>query len=303
MTRLFAGIDGGQSSTVAAIGDDAGRVLGRGRAGAADEVGQGADSTRMHDALLGALRAALRDAGLPAQTTFESVVAGVSGYRERVYGRAPELPAAHFELMHDAPIAHAGALRGDAGVVIIAGTGSVVYSRNEDGSKRTLGGWGFLFGDDGSAFALARGALAAMMRAQDDADESLADVTREACEFFSMPGLRDIVHAVAANEITRDRIAAFAPTVLRTPKFRELVQRGAERLAQLAVRAIRSDAPPRVALCGGVFADEWFRRRVGDAIRAKIPDARVAPATYEPAFGALLLAYRAAGIETDRLFA
>jgi len=47
---LFAGIDGGQSTTTAAIGDGT-RVLARGRGGPADEVGAGPDSTRLRDAL------------------------------------------------------------------------------------------------------------------------------------------------------------------------------------------------------------------------------------------------------------
>ena len=62
--------------------------------------------------------------------------------------------------MHDTPIAHAGALEGRSGVVVIAGTGSVVYGRNDEGWSCTLGGWGFLFGDEGSAFAIARDSLA-----------------------------------------------------------------------------------------------------------------------------------------------
>ncbi|HKE37033.1 MAG TPA: BadF/BadG/BcrA/BcrD ATPase family protein, partial [Candidatus Baltobacteraceae bacterium] len=128
MTRYVAGIDGGQTSTAAVIGDERGRVVGRGVAGPADEVGQGADSTRMHDALSGALRAACKGAGLDAGTHFEAIVAGVSGYEGRVYGKMPQLPAARFVLMHDAPIAHAGALAGEPGVVVIAGTGSVVYA-------------------------------------------------------------------------------------------------------------------------------------------------------------------------------
>ncbi|MBV8198092.1 MAG: hypothetical protein JO263_08150 [Candidatus Eremiobacteraeota bacterium] len=301
MSKLYAGIDGGQSSTVAAIGDERGRVVGRGRAGAADEVGQGRDSTRMHDALAGALNAALREAGLPRQTTFESIVAGVSGYQGRVYGKMPALPAMRFRLMHDAPIAHAGALDGQAGVIVIAGTGSVVYGRSDDGTSRTFGGWGFLFGDEGSAFALARDALARLMRAHDDGDESLAALDRETCDFFAQRTLRDLVHAVGAGEITRDRIASFAPAVLRRREFRELADRGADRLAQLAIDAIRAGAPPLVALCGGVFGDEHFARRVSDAIRVGIPDAAIAPAKYDPALGALLLAYREAGVNVNGL--
>ena len=91
--------------------------------------------------------------GLPSESNFAAIVAGVSGYEGRVYGAPPEMPTRHFTLMHDAPVAHAGALAGMPGVVVIAGTGSVVYARDENGRSQTLGGWGFLFGDEGSAFS------------------------------------------------------------------------------------------------------------------------------------------------------
>ncbi len=102
--------------------------------------------------------------------------------------------------MHDTPIAHAGALGGRSGVIVIAGTGSVVYSRNDEGRSCTLGGWGFLFGDEGSAFAIARDALAILMRAQDDGDASFVEQTRAACEFFAVPSLRALVHAFYKGE-------------------------------------------------------------------------------------------------------
>ena len=67
MSEFFvAGIDAGQSSTTAVVGDETGYAIGRGRAGPADEVGQAAGSSRLHDALRDALEAARRDAGLAA---------------------------------------------------------------------------------------------------------------------------------------------------------------------------------------------------------------------------------------------
>src|SRR5690348_10321079 len=192
MSPYFAGIDGGQSSTVALVADETGRIVGRGSAGPADEIGAGPDSTRLHDALHGALAAARSDAGLDADCTFAAIVAGISGYNGKLRGRAPQLPSARVKLMHDAPIAHAGALEGRPGVVIIAGTGSVVYARDAAGRESTLGGWGFLFGDEGSAFRIAADALALLMRAQDEGDASYAAETAAACAFFEKESLRAI---------------------------------------------------------------------------------------------------------------
>ncbi len=300
MKRLVAGIDGGQSSTVAVVGDETGRILGRGTAGPADEIGVGKDSTRLRDALHGAIEDARRNAQLPP-VNFAAIVAGISGYDGRVYGRAPELPATRVRLVHDTPIAHAGALGGRAGVVAIAGTGSVVYGRNDDGWSCTLGGWGFLFGDEASAFRIAGDALALLMRAHDEGDASLVAETHAACEFFRESSLRRLAHAFYKGEVTRDHLASFAPTAMRYDALRSLAYRGADRLAVLIRAAIAAGAPPRVSLVGGVFADRGLRDRVRAGILRELPDADIVEARYDPACGALLLAYRELGLHVTKL--
>jgi N-acetylglucosamine kinase len=299
--KLFAGIDGGQSSTVAVVADEAGRILGRGAAGPSDEIGASKTSTRLRDALHGALEDACRKAQLSEETEFSAIVAGISGYDGRVYGRSPELRSTRVVLMHDTPIAHAGALGGRSGVVVIAGTGSVVYGRNDLGWSCTLGGWGFLFGDEGSAFAIARDALAMLMRAQDEGDGALGPETRAALDFFGAPSLRRLVHAFYKGEVARDRLAAFASTVMRFDSLRSVAERGADRLAELVRAAVAGGAPPRIAFVGGVFADGGFRERVRTGITRALPNAEFVDARYEPAYGALLLAYRELGLNVMEL--
>jgi N-acetylglucosamine kinase len=204
--------------------------------------------------------------------------------------------------MHDAPVAHAGALGGRTGVVVIAGTGSVVYTRDRQDVGHTLGGWGFLFGDEGSAFRIACDALATLMRAEDDGDATLLQATHAACAFFGMPSLRRLARGFYAGEITRDRLAAYAPAALRFDRFREMANRGADRLAKLACRAIDAGGTARVALAGGIFSDAAFGQRVRDGIRGAVPNAEIVEARHEPAAGALLLAYRELGIEVERLW-
>ncbi len=301
MSELFAGIDGGQSSTVALIGDENGRVLGRGTAGPADEVGAGTDSTRLRDALQNALSDACRDADLPYESEFAAIVAGVSGYEGRVYGAVPEMPARRFLLMHDAPIAHAGALAGEPGVVVIAGTGSVVYALDEHGESRMLGGWGYLFGDEGSAFSIARDALALVMTAEDNGDSSLREEARAACDFFATGSLRQVARAVYSGELTRERLAAFTPVAIRFGRFRKIAEEGADRLATLAHRVLATMKEPRAALTGGLFADADFYEGVRGGILAAIPSAQVGRARCEPAAGALLLAYRELGLPAPEL--
>src|SRR5207247_7094150 len=65
-------------------------------------------------------------------------------------------------LVPDLEIAWAGGLAARAGVVLVGGTGSVAYGRNAAGRGARAGGWGYLAGDEGSAYWIGREALAAV---------------------------------------------------------------------------------------------------------------------------------------------
>ncbi|MGR4063829.1 MAG: BadF/BadG/BcrA/BcrD ATPase family protein [Vulcanimicrobiaceae bacterium] len=297
MTAYFAGIDGGQTGTTAVVGDERGNVLGRGEAGPADEVGEPPGSTRLRDALNAALRGALAAAKLPSDTRLEAVVAGVSGYRDRARGVQPAFAAQRSSVVHDAPVAHAGAFAGGAGVAIVVGTGSVAYARDASRSI-TLGGWGYLFGDEGSAFWIGREAIAKLMRAQDDGDEVAMRDRDALLAFFERSSLRDVQDAYAGGELSRARVASYAPAALASPYFDDVAQRGAERLADLAGAAMRALDLHDAGICftGGLCDVETYRERLYATLRVSLPRARPREPRYDPSTGALLLAYREAGL-------
>src|SRR6266540_7477736 len=93
-------------------------------------------------------------------------------------------------VVNDALIALVSGARDAPGIVVIAGTGSIVYGRNESGEAARAGGWGHMVGDEGSGYWIGREAVAAVMRGADGrgpatrlADEilahfSVADVSR-----------------------------------------------------------------------------------------------------------------------------
>jgi N-acetylglucosamine kinase-like BadF-type ATPase len=58
--------------------------------------------------------------------------------------------------------AWAGAFGGEPGIVVISGTGSVVYGRNAAGAEARAGGWGPLFSDRGSGYSISLGCLSAL---------------------------------------------------------------------------------------------------------------------------------------------
>ncbi|MGH7327203.1 MAG: BadF/BadG/BcrA/BcrD ATPase family protein [Polyangiaceae bacterium] len=294
--KIFAGIDGGQSSTVAVIGDETGAVLGRGTAGPCDWIGQAADSPRFARAVEGAIGDALRAASLPPETPFEAIVAGISGYEGTIHGLEPKLNAQSVSYLHDARVAHAGAFELGAGIVVIAGTGSVALGRLRDGSEAVVGGWGFLFGDEGSAFAIAREALALAMRAQDEGRNS--ELEERARRFFGRSSLRAVARGYYTGALDRTALAAFATAVLAAAsegveEARSVIDDAAKALGALTAtcaRRLGGTSAIDVALCGGTFGSEWFRSRVAERIVERLAGARVIEPRRDPAAGALLLA-------------
>lgn len=105
--------------------------------------------------------------GLLAQIpdTAAALSLGIAGYGEsRLHGRRQEeLVAASFpqpfSFTGDVEMACTGAFGGQAGVLLLSGTGSVAWATDGKDNQIKVGGWGGLFGDEGSAFWIGRQAL------------------------------------------------------------------------------------------------------------------------------------------------
>ena len=295
--RLFAGIDGGQSSTVAVITNDSGELLGRGAAGPCDHIDEPPDSTRCAEACETAVARALAAAGLSESSRIEAIVVGLSGYDGEFHGVAPRLNAGRVQFEHDAPIALAGAVERRPAVVVIAGTGSVAYGEDAAGASVRVGGYGYLFGDAGSSFGLAREALASAM---DLADAGLTSRLGDAAlAYFDRPNLRALARAFYVREISRPQLANFARVIFDAARLGDaeansLVDTAAGELATLAARAIKqlglNDATVPVALTGGLFANPDFYRRTAEQAAQVAPNARIVRPLHDPALGAARLA-------------
>ncbi len=297
--KLVAGVDGGQSSTVALVAGADGTVLGRGRAGPADDVGERTAAQRSAAAIDAALDAAVAAAGCPLDQPLEAVVAAVSGYDVARPDRRIPLRerALRVEVEHDADAAWRGAFGSGAesGILVIAGTGSAALGRCA-GEVVRAGGWGYVFGDAGSAFWLARRALSMAMES-DDRGASLA-IGAAALRHFGVDSLRAVAHGFARRSIDRTGIAAFARRVgelaaAGDPAACALRGEAAVALADLclAVDARLTAAPPRrFSYHGGMFEDAALREIWIAKLAACAPGSIVCEPLYEPAYGALLRA-------------
>ena len=166
MTQFAIGIDGGGTSCRAAVADRMGKILGTGKAGAANIM---SDPDGALANIVASARDAFANAGLD-QATFKSssVVLGAAGANIGPYGALIQeaLPFAKSQVVTDSLIALQGALGRSDGVVGAFGTGSV-YGARRDGKVIEIGGWGFVVGDQSSGARLGRDLLELALLAHD----------------------------------------------------------------------------------------------------------------------------------------
>jgi glucosamine kinase len=308
MPRYFLGVDGGQSSTTAMIGDETGRVLGVGRGGPCNHVSAPEGRAKFVDAVRSSLREACAQAGVMAMSVrFTSACLGFSGGPADKASIVGEILASDRTLVtDDAVIALAGATAGEPGIVVIAGTGSIALGRNGGGRSARAGGWGYLFGDEGGGFWIARQALRAALRWE----EGWGGPTSLRARLLDHTGKRninDLMHRCYTAEFPRPRVASLSTLVTHAaesgdPEALEILDTAARELALLAI-AVRGQlfAPAEATLVtysGGVFRSRIVLRRFRDWMASEA-GVRVTPpvsSAYGGAVGALLEAYRAVGL-------
>jgi glucosamine kinase len=295
---IFLGIDGGGSKTTCAIGDET-RLLGRGTAGASNVVRVGEE--RAKEAIATALQAACDMAHVsPAQ--IERTCAGMAGSaRPETAATArrllAELVGGEIQIVGDMVIALKAAFGANPGVVVIAGTGSIVYGRNSAGETARAGGWGPAISDEGSGHWIGRAALTAAMRAHDQ-----GQTTPLLGSIMAAWHVNTHEHLIlAANSIPSPDFAGLLPTVLSAANAGDatasvvLTQAGIElaALATIVLNRLFAEASAPVAMSGGVFRNSSVVRKVFyNTLRTKFPDIAVMQEIVDPVDGALELARR-----------
>ena len=294
---LFLGLDAGGSRTVCLLGD-AHATLGRGEGGPANPSIGGVDGFRA--AILEAAAGALHGRRHARVRSAWIGVAGAEtpGMRSALRAAAAEaLNVPQVIISHDARLLLAAAgVR--SGIAVVAGTGSSVYGLAYDGREVTVGGWGHLLGDEGSAYDISRQALRAVTQAADGRGPAtlLSEAVPEALAATTVQELRQRCYpAPPVAEVAR-----LARLVLELADRDEvcagLVAEAAAQLS-LAVRTCRSrlaiadDVAVPVVLAGGLLKPgSMLLIRILDELHGSGKEYRVLPFEAEPAIGALALA-------------
>ena len=304
LKHYYLGVDGGQSSTVALVADETGRIVGIGREGPCNHVGSGEARHRFMRVIGGCLEHACREASVDyEEVVFESACLGFSGGAEDKDAYSRELiRSKKYKITHDAEIALSGATGGKPGIIVIAGTGSMAFGRNAKGMFARAGGWGYIFGDEGGGFDIARQALRAALRFEEGWGES-TELHRLLLEATGSGDANGLLHRFYASEISRQEMAALSGWVTQAADGGDeiaaaILQTAANELTGYAEGVHRHLFEPGetvpVAYIGGAFRSDRLRASFCDLVAERL-STEPAPPLMNPAAGALLDALRADG--------
>ena len=293
------GIDGGGTKTVGILTTETGRCLAQVQLGPSNYHVVGEAKTQA--VLKNVVEELCEKADIPSVNAIHFCL-GMAGLGrtedKKVVGRICDALGISENriLTHDAHIALVGGTEKQHGVIVISGTGAIVYGINADGKEARASGWGYLLGDEGSGYDIAIKGLRAVARAADGRG-SPTELTSRILNVVELNEPSDLIRWVHAA--SRDTIAQLAEVVFDAARITDataerIVDEAAAELvcaASCVIEQLEFGEPFDIVLSGGnlvhqpVFADKLRRQFARIA-----PEALVLLPKHEPVYGAVLVA-------------
>jgi N-acetylglucosamine kinase-like BadF-type ATPase len=296
---FFLGIDGGGSKTRCILGNE-NSLLGSGSSTGCNVLRVG--EVCAQSSLQAAIHEACVQAGVSPRDITRTCAGVAGGGRREIASILQRVLAGivggEVAITGDTEIAFEAAFGSGPGVVVISGTGSMAYGKNEQGETARAGGWGHAISDEGSGHWIGAAAIRAAMRARDRRERS--GLLQELMDALGAKSVEELV--VVVNENPEPDFAALFPRVLSAadagdPIAGAVLKRAGSELAELAETVIRRLFNPPEQVCvathGGVLTNS---ARVQDSfvehLRAQWPAISLVPGEIYPAGAALERARR-----------
>jgi N-acetylglucosamine kinase len=310
MQHILA-IDGGGSRTRCLVINRDGHIAGAAESGPSNHLLVDADTVKK--SLDDAVTESMREAGIEGSDV-ACISAGLAGVDYDGRG-ADEMATVfralgfeNFIINGDVVIAHAGALSGKAGVLALAGTGSAILGVGGDGTRVKVGGWGPIFGDEGSAYGIAQSCLRAAARGFDGRGRKtlLLDVITDA---LGLDSFDESLTRVYLEEMEPREIAALSRTCYPAAEAGDdvavsIFRQAGDDLAEAVASAIRrlGSVEPKVSYQGSVLEScamvlDQFKK----ALSNEFPDACIAVPKFKPVIGAFLIGCKDVGWNTEEM--
>ncbi len=310
--KYVIGIDGGATKTTAVLADLNKNILAEKTSGPANFLIIGADKVAktISDLILDLCNEAeiniqnievicMGLTGAGRDDDAEKIKNAVLDYWQKNYSNQIK----NLIVTSDARIALEGAFSGRPGIILIAGTGSIIFGKDRAGQLYRVGGFGRYIGDEGGGYSIGRLGLQAVAKSLDGRapETKLLNILKEE---FNIHNAEDLINKVYKENID---FASIAPLVIKCAEegdesCREILRKEAEELV-LHIRAIKDKIKVRtvyISFLGGLLtADNYYSKLLRKIILQRIEGVNVILPEHPPAYGAVLLAMDA--IENEAL--
>ncbi|MBE1550678.1 N-acetylglucosamine kinase-like BadF-type ATPase [Mycobacterium sp. OAS707] len=304
----YLGVDGGGSKTAFALIDDGGHVLARATAPTSYYFNDGFDVVER--VLAQGISDICDQLGIET-ADIDAAFFGIPGYGEASddierLDATPRHVLGHdrYSCNNDMVCGWAGSLACEDGINVISGTGSMTYGERQ-GVGHRVGGWGELFGDEGSAYWVAAQGLNAFSRMSDGrlVRGPLYTLFKE---HLHLAGDLDVVSLVIDKwSGNRSSIAALSTTVCKAayaadPVAVKILSEAADELVMLIettrkLVGFTDQETVAVSYSGGMFSDQGFLERFLSVLQQQPAKYDLQRPLLDPAVGAALYAAKHSG--------
>lgn len=304
MAKYYLGVDGGGTKTDVLCADEMGNIIGQGTSGPTNltSTSMGAASFNLNEAVRQSIEPII-----DSEADFYSFAMGLAGldsdeetqYALEVFTRAlMKYQISNLFLVNDSVIALENGSDNPNALVLISGTGSIAYGRNDQGQTAKAGGMDYILTDQGSGYYIGRQVLREAVKSF-DGRRSKTVLEQMVCEHFKISSIAEIKNQVYNPPLTKPEVAELA--YLCSEAFasgdeasRVIFEHAVEELELHAVTVIDklglNSQPFDIVLTGAVIQLDYFKQHLVERLQAKFNNLNPVFPSTPPVFGALKIA-------------
>ena len=286
-------VDGGGTKTEAVVFEDLKEIF-RKTSGPSNPLSVGLENmlNSIEDALDG------------IEKTFEVAVFGLAGvgFSEELRDEVESVLESRVNskrtvVLSDMHLSTVGALGGEDGIVVIAGTGSVVVGF-KDWRFEKVGGWGYLLGDEGSGYRLSLDSLRYALKYFEGRErESL--LLEGLKSRFGISSASDVINLVYVEKIPRNELASFSTHFLNAVSrgdevARKILESNISELIDCVLYLRKKLSVSKISYSGGMFRSKIYREFFESMLRRE--GLSLTESVTSPTVGGLLIALRELGM-------
>ena len=304
--KYLVGVEGGGTKTNVAIADESGKILCRAVSGPSNFLIIGIE--KASENIIDGINICLKELNIDKSALF-AIMLGLTGagrafeQNSMKYGFKSFSAVLGFRFEHvvvdsDARISLEAAFPNKAGMVLIAGTGSIMFGKDDEGNTFRVGGWGRIIGDEGSGFFLGKLALRAVAQTIDGRGEKTL-LTEMFAELYKLSSLETIIKSIYTDNFD---IASLAVTVFEAAEKGDkiaisILDKTVDALClhiKTMVEKIKFKDSLGLSFTGSILTnDNYVRTNVLQVLKDKYPFLVLNEAQSDPLEGAIIMAINA----------